>query len=68
MCLKHFPIQYGSNKEIFYGHFFSTSFRVHHENQVQMKLNGTHPVLLCADDANPLGGNINIIKKGTEKL
>jgi hypothetical protein len=37
------------------------------ENQVGLKLNGTHQ-LAYADDVNLLGDNINTIKKKTQKL
>jgi hypothetical protein len=33
------------------------------ENQVALKLNGTHQLLVYADDANLLGDNIDTIKK-----
>jgi hypothetical protein len=38
------------------------------ENQVGLKLNGTHPLLAYADDVNLLGDNIDTMKKNTETL
>jgi hypothetical protein len=38
------------------------------ENQAGLKLNGTHKLLLYADDMNLLGDNIDTIKKNTETL
>jgi hypothetical protein len=35
-------------------------------NQVGLKLNGTHHLHLYVDDVNPLGDNIDTIKKDTE--
>jgi 23S rRNA U2552 (ribose-2'-O)-methylase RlmE/FtsJ len=37
-------------------------------NQVGLKLNVTHQLLVYADDANLLGGNIDTIKEKTETL
>jgi hypothetical protein len=38
------------------------------ENQVGLKLNGTHQQLVYADDVSLLGDNINIIKKNTQTI
>jgi hypothetical protein len=38
------------------------------ENQVVLKLNGTHQLLAYADYVNLLGDNIDTIKKSTETL
>jgi hypothetical protein len=38
------------------------------ENQVGLKMNGTHQLLAYADDINLLGDNIDTIKKNTKTL
>jgi hypothetical protein len=38
------------------------------ENQMGLKLNGTHQLLAYADDINLLGDNIDTIEKNTEIL
>jgi hypothetical protein len=38
------------------------------ENQVGLKLSGTHQLLVYADDVNLLGGNINTMNKNAETL
>jgi hypothetical protein len=38
------------------------------ENKVVLKLNGTHQLLVYADDVNLLGDTIDTIQKNTETL
>jgi hypothetical protein len=44
------------------------AIRKFQENQVGLILNGTHQLLVYADDLNLLGDNIDIIKKDTETV
>ena len=37
-------------------------------NQDGLKLNGTHQLLVYADDVNILGGSVHTVKKNTESL
>jgi hypothetical protein len=47
---------------------FEYAIRNAQENQVGLRLNGTHQLLAYADDENLLGGNIDTMKKNTENL
>jgi hypothetical protein len=38
------------------------------ENQVKLKLNGTHRLLVYADDVNQLADDISTVKENTETL
>jgi hypothetical protein len=42
------------------------TIRKDQENQVGLKLNGTHQLLVCADNVIQLGDNKGTVKKNTE--
>jgi hypothetical protein len=67
------PIQKGlkqrdSLSTLLFNFALESAIRKVQENQVGLKLNGTHQLLAYADDANLLGDKIHNINKNTETL
>jgi hypothetical protein len=68
-----FPVQNGLNQGDALSPFilnFALDYAIRkvQENQVGLKLNGSHQQLVYADDVNLLGDNTNTIKKRTDAL
>jgi hypothetical protein len=68
-----FPIQNGLRQgdalsPLLFNSALKYAIRKVQENQVGLKLYGTHRVLAYADEVNLLGANIYTIKKNTETL
>jgi hypothetical protein len=67
-----FPVQNGLKQDALSSLHFNFAFEYAivkvQENHVGLKVNGTHQLLLYADDVNLLVDNINTVKKNTETL
>jgi hypothetical protein len=69
----NFPIQNGLKQRdallpLLFNFALKYAIRMVWENQVGLKSYGTQQLLICADDVNLLGDNIDTTKKNTQTL